>query len=188
MQGATARAQLQSMGIGQKQNIRTSEDGREAFPDIRCSSRETRALVNWCGLLATWVIERQWLVCSASICSEEACRNVRQMAPQVTLDERVVAVQTRRSEPQVIRHVLLRPAGSATLCDSSAKCRQALRKVETVEFLREVGLWGHYKGIIYHHIYGNHCLTVARATSAKSCVCPETQEVGVRVASDTIIK
>ena len=75
-----------------------------------------------------WVIgRRQGQVCSASVCSEEACRNVRQMAPQVTLDERVVAVQTRRSEPQVVRHVLLRPAGSAPLRDSSAKCRQALR-------------------------------------------------------------
>jgi hypothetical protein len=72
-----------------------------APPDIRCSSRETRALVDRCGLPATWVIERQGLVRSASVCSEEACRSVRQMAPQVTLDERVVVVQTRRSEPQV---------------------------------------------------------------------------------------
>ena len=49
-----------------------------------------------------WVIgRRQGLVRSASVCSEEACRRVRQMAPQVTLDERVVAVQTRRSELQV---------------------------------------------------------------------------------------
>ena len=27
------------------------------------------------------------------------------------------------------------------------------------------------------------CLTVARATSAKSCVCPETQEVGATKAT-----
>ena len=58
-----------------------------APPDIRCSSRETRALVDRCGLPATWVIERQGLVRSASVYSEEACRSVRQMAPQVTLDE-----------------------------------------------------------------------------------------------------
>jgi hypothetical protein len=87
--------------------------------DIKRSNCKMRILVSRCGLPATWVIGNQGGVRSAPVYSEEACRNVRQMAPLVTLDERVVAVQTRRSEPQedsVVKHVLLGPVGRALGC------------------------------------------------------------------------
>lgn len=118
VQGASARAQSHSMSIvtlGQSRAFEDEHDGLGTCPVIRRSSCEMRVLVDRCGLRVPRVIGRQGLVRSASVCSDEACRNVRQMAPLVILHERVLAVQTRRSELQhhsVVKRVVTRPVGS----------------------------------------------------------------------------